>query len=236
MRFSYEPNEGTLSAYVKKSEFDLAVKDDEYRVFQRKFNPEKLKDFIQDYSGFMKRVFESLIPNEEMYDIVALSTYKKTYVWKSLLHLEYSVEHESFMENMLGYAMFMIEKEIKSLNQAKSLDTTICPEDAVRLSMILNLLDFKSLPEPFTKKKSGSKKRNEERQLKEINLKISKFEKKYGFSSEELIKFYSTDEFLEEPMKDWLELCRDRDYVLQSKSRQLLIEDFIKQWKSKIQM
>ena len=59
-------------------------------------------------------------------------------------------------------------------------------------------------------------------------------EKKYGFNSEELIKFYSNDEFLEDDMKNWLELCKERKHVLSSKDRELLINEFVQKWKEKM--
>jgi|GEM_PF-6628669 len=231
MRFSYEPNEGAISAYVSQSEFELAASGNEFRVFKRHFTPDSLKKFIQEYALFMKQVFEALIPDENMYDIVALSKYKKDYVWKSLLNLEYSKEHESFLENMLGYAIFEIDKEIKKKSTKDSLEVKISAEDATKLSIILNLLDLTSLPEPFNDtKKKVSKEKLDERKLKEINNKIAKFEKKYGFNTEEMLKYYSDDKFLDDNMQVWMKLNEDKVYLLKSKDRQLLIKDFVKKW------
>lgn len=230
MRFSYDPSEGAVSAYVTQDEFELAASEKEFRVFRRRFTPDSLKKFIQEYSFFMKNVFEALIPDEHMYDIVALSKYKKDYVWKSLINLEYSKEHESFLENMLGYAIFEMDKEIQN-KSTESLESKISSDDAAKLSIILNLLDLTSLPEPFNdNKRKISKEKSESRKLKDINTKIMKLEKKYGFNTEEMLKYYSNDKFPEVTMQLWMKLTEERAYILKYQDRQLLIKDFVKKW------
>lgn len=234
MRFSYNPIEGELSAYVGREEFEFAADGKDYRVFKRKFNGEKLKKFIQEYAVFMKQVFESLMPSENMYDILALSTYKKDYVWKSLLHLEYSKENDSFFENMIGYALFEINKEIEKQNSDTSIEKVISKEDIAKLSLILNLLDFKSLPEPHSKKKKLSKEKQTEKSIKDIEVKLKKFEKTYGFNTEQMLKYYQTDKFPEKKIAEWLKVHEEHNYMLSSKDRQKVLDDFVKKWSGMI--
>lgn len=231
MRFSYEPTTGELSAYVKQSEFDLAANGEEYRVFKRTFDIDNLEEFLKGYANFIKEIFHYLTPDEQMQDVVSISTYKQGYTWRSIANMEYNDESFSFLENLMTYGLSIIDKECRQRTGGKTIAEMISKRDSAKLSLIMSLLNMPSLPEPYKKrKKLKNVSKILQKRLDLINTKLKTFEEKYGFSSEDMWKYYKDDELPEDNMITWIDLYQEKQFALSIDKKQKLAEDLVDLW------
>jgi len=230
MRFSYKPETGEVSIYVKQSEFDLAAKGDEYRVFTRHFDSESLEKFIESYSNFMKDVCNSLMPNEQIKDIVTMSTYKSGYTWRSLLDLDYSDESNSFLENTLAYGLHIVDQEGRKKNPDKTIADIISKKDASKLSLIMTLLNLPSLPEPYRKRRRSKSPKVIQKRVDMLKTKLKKFEDKFGFDSETMEKYYHDDKMPSEEMGEWINIYSELKFINSIKERETLADELLEVW------
>lgn len=225
MRFAYNKDNAVLSAYVKKENFSLAAGQDEYRVYEKRITQESFQEFIKNYSNFIKNVFSSISPDEEVQDIVSISSFKEGFTWRSLIDLYYGGEKFCFLENIFSYALHVIKENSKKDN------ITLSEEDAARLQLIMGLIYMPSLSQPF---KKGKKYKGVEYLLKKkkqaIDKKIISFEKKYKFDSKTMYQYYKDDEIPEKYIKEWIELFEQQKEIENLLDKQKLINGFISEW------
>jgi hypothetical protein len=234
MRFSYDPANGKVSIYVKQSEFDLAANGDEYRVFTRNFNSDGLRQFIEGYTGFVKQVCNNLVPEEQIKDIVTMSTYKSSgYVWRSLLDLDYSDESTSFFENLITYGLSVIDQECQTKVPSKAISEFISRKDASRLSLIMTLLNLPSLPEPYKKRKRKSPKAAQ-KQIDNLKSKLKTFEDKYGFNSEAMIQYYANDKIMDNNIGEWINVYNEYKFLNSVRNRERVADELIEIWDKKV--
>jgi len=233
MRFSYEPTTGEVSIYVKKEEFDLAAKGDEYRVFTRSFDPENLEKFIESYTEFIKQICNHLMPQEKIQDVLTVSTLKSGYTWRSLLNLDYSDESNSFLENMVSYGLHIIDQEGRIKNPHKTIADYISKKDASKLSLIMTLMNLPSLPEPFKKRKRGKNTKALQKRIDNLNNQIKRFEESYGFSSETMYKYYQDDELPDDNMGSWINAYNELKFINSVKNRETIVEELLEVWDKK---
>jgi len=235
MRFSYQPQNGVVSIYVRREEFDLAARGDEYRVFSRSFNPNNLEQFIEGYTDFIKQVCNYLVPEEKIQDIVTMSTYKSGYTWRSLLNLDYSDESTSFLENMVAYGLHIIDQEGRSRNPAKTIADYISKKDASKLSLIMTLLNLPSLPEPFNKRKKLKSPKTLQKRIDMLNAKLKVFEERYKFDSNTMIKYYESDKMPTNDINEWISLFTEKKYHESIKNREIVANELLEEWEKKVQ-
>jgi len=232
MRFSYDPENNELSVYVKKNEFDLAANETEYKVFKRVFNRENLESFLKAYSNFIKDIFDYITPNEKIQDIVAISTYKQLYSWRSLsgTELTYGDESSSFLENMMIYGLSVMDRKCIQ-NGGKNIMEEITPRDKSKLSLIMTLIDTLNLPTPYVEgKKSKNTLKSLQKKLNTMDAKLKVYEEKYKFSSEDAWKYYNDDKLPDEKMLDWLEIYEEKQYILSIDKKRQLAEELASKW------
>ena len=235
MRFSYVPSTGTVTIYVKKEEFDLAVNETEFRVFSRVFTSDGLQQFIEGYTDFIKQICNFLVPDEKIQDIVTMSTYKSSsYVWRSLLNLNYSDESASFLENLLAYGLSTIDQEEQNRVPNKSITEFISRRDANKLSLIMTLLNqLPSLPQPYQKRRRKSPKTAQKR-IDFLTFKLKMFEEKYGFNSETMLQYYQNDKIMDENMGEWINTFNELKFINSVKNREMVAEEVMELWSKKV--
>jgi len=230
MRFSYEPTTGEVSIYVQHKEFDLAVNKEEFRVFTRTFTPESLQKFIEGYTNFIKEVCNCLIPEEQIQDIVTMSTYKSSgYVWRSLLSLDYSDESTSFLENLIAYGLSTIDQESQTKSN-KTIANYISKKDASKLSLIMTLLNLPSLPEPYKKRRKLKSPKTLQKRIDALTLKLKAFEAKYEFNSETMLKYYENDKIPSDEIKAWISTYQELKFINSEKNREMVADELVEIW------
>lgn len=241
MRFDYSPQIGQLSVYASQDEFQLAASQDSYRVIVKTLRnkngdiePELIAKFIEEYSEFVKKILQSIYPEEKIKDIVVMSTMPKFgFLWTSLLDIKKCGNSFNFFEMMMNYITNII-KDSGSKNRTKELEEILEQKDLSKLE-ILNILS-KSIDGPSiwkNRKKQDNNKLKNITDIKNINIKIQDLEKKYQFSSEEMYKFYQEykgDESLEPGMLEWIDLFEERRFLLSIKEKHRLLDELLDKW------
>jgi hypothetical protein len=200
MRFNYNPNTEELSAYVNKNDFDFAANKDseEYRIFSRDFKKTSLINFIQEFSKFVCHIFSCIYPEEKIKDIIVVSKFGKGFSWTSLLNLNFNDNTLGFFENLINYGMHALKEHNKDKNFMEKMPK----EEVAKLSLINHLVATLNCPEPWQRKR-----KTQENQInikiKDLKKSIKSYENKFGFSSEEMLKYYADDEMPEEEMIHW---------------------------------
>lgn len=245
MRFDYSPQTGQFSVYASQDEFQLAASQDSYRVIVKNLKnkngdiePELIAKFIAEYSEFVKKILQSIYPEEKIKDIVVMSTMPKFgFLWTSLLDIKKCGNSFNFFETIMNY-ITNVMKDSGSKNGIKDLEEIIEEKDLNKLE-ILNILS-KSIDGPSiwkNRKKQDNDKLKNITNIKNINIKIEELEKKYQFSSEEMYKFYQNykgDESLESGMLEWIDLFEERKFLLSVKEKHRLLDELVDKW-SKIE-
>ena len=228
MRFRYSPETGQLNIFVKKDEFDLAVSENEYRVFTRDFTKVNISVFVEEFSNFVKEIFQSLYAEEKLKDIVAVSTVNGAYTWISLLKLEDTGSANDFLENLLSYGLNVLDKE--SLKKKKDFLYEMTVEDRAKLSLILGLLHNLSYPAPWKKRTKDNKLQKNINRLKLLKRQLGALESKYGFSSEEMVKYYADDTIPDEDIVAWLILYNEYQELQHFSDKQDVLKQIIDIW------
>lgn len=192
MRFAYDPSTRELSLYVKKHEFDLAVNDEEYRVFRRDFSENKMATFIEEFSAFVRKILCTIYTEEKVQDILAISSSKKGYTWTSLMHLEYSENAVNFLENLMSYGLHIVQHQ--SEHGKDSFIQDLNSEDMTKLNLIVSLISTLNYPQPWQKRAAGKNQLKLKTRITRLAKQIKALEQKYGFSSDEMLKYYADDE------------------------------------------
>ena len=239
MRFHYSPQTGQLTVYATSDEFQLAAGEKEYRVVVKDL---KNKDgtidenlifhFIEEFSNFTKKIFQDIYPQEKIQDIVVMSTKPKFgFTWTSLLNYKKQGSSLNFISMIIDYLLNAIKDSSvkKSNKEAKELDEIFSKKDLNKLEILNIMINSMTCPSIW----KMSRKKEDATRLNQLNIKITKIEKKYGYSSEEMYKYYSeykSDESLETPMQEWLKLYEERRDLLILEEKNKLINDFLEKW------
>lgn len=225
MRFTYNQDNGYLSAYVKKKDFELILNNNEYQVYNKKIERENFNDFIKNYSNFIKEFFSSVSPDEQVQQIISISNFKQGFTWRSLLDLHYGGEKICFLENMFSYILYEIQNNIKQNTLILS------PEDAARLQLISALMYMPGLPQPFKKnQKYKGVKVLLQKKIEIFDKKLISYENKYKISSDIFFKKYKDIDNNEKYIKEWLKLYEQREDLKRTLSQQDLVNKFVKLW------
>jgi hypothetical protein len=200
MRFNYDPHLEELSAYVHKEDFEFAAnKDtDEYRIFSRNFKKSSIINFIQEFTKFICHIFECLYPEEKIKDIIVISKFNKGFSWTSLLNLNFNDNTLGFFQNLMNYGMHTL----KEFNKDKNFVEKLPKEEIAKLSLINHLVVTLNCQEPWQRKRKNQENQIEVK-IKNLKKSIKSYEVKFGFSSDEMLKYYADDEMPEEEMNNW---------------------------------
>jgi hypothetical protein len=198
MRFNYSPETGEFAIYADSDEFQLATRknendEHEFRVVLKDLkhkdgsnNDEAIYKFIDEYVNFINRILNDLHPNEKLKDIVIFSTMPKFgYTWSSLINHVFDDSYH-FFEMLLTYGIHMIRNE----SNGKELVEILSENDYAKLTLAKMLLCSVELPGIWkVKKKPEEPKTKIQAKLINLKSKLEKFEKKYKFSSEQMLKY-----------------------------------------------
>lgn len=252
MRFAYSPETGVFSVYATPEEFALAHSSDDenpekYRVIVKQMrnkdgsnNEVAIYDFIHEYVNFVKKIFGDLYPDEKIKDVVVLSTMPKLgYTWTSLLDLENFDSSQNFLELMTSYAFKTIADTgvNKKSGVGKELMEMLSETDFAKLTLAKMILCSIQHPTVWNKKQKSDKQKEQlEANLKTVETKIKKYEKKYGFDSAEMQKYYGDDKYPEKDMQDWLKLYTDASIIRLSLEKYELVENLVTQWRDSFEV
>jgi hypothetical protein len=235
MRFNYNPATGVLSLYVKKSEFEFAGSmdpkhQDEYRVFSRDFSKVAVQSFVEDFSNFTQEIFNSIYPEEKLRDIIALSTCSDGYTWTSLLKLEYQDEAQSFLNNLMSYALHVMQQQ--SRNKDGSFIDNLAKEEAAKLNLIIGLMNYLNYQQPWKRKKSKEPSFEAElkSKMKSLSKKIKALEAKYQFSTEEMLKYYKDDDLPDREISNWIKYNEELNSYERFQSKQKVLKTIVDMW------
>lgn len=239
MRFHYSPETGEFAIFANEDEFDIKsakLNDDkEYKVISRQL---KLKNgepdenaickFIKLYSKFINDILKDLNPEHEIKDILILSIMPKLgYSWRSLSNITQGKASTNFLDLILTYGLWkIIEADNKENSQfTKQLMEILSERDFAKLTLAKILLNTITHPNVWKHKQKPDKTLAfAETRIKSLKVKLAKFEKKYGFASEDMEKYYKDDKYPEKEMTNWLEIYKEYEIYKLTVEKYNLVE------------
>jgi len=250
MRFSYSPETGQLSVYATSDEFHLTADvfsndpktgDKEYRVIVKQLRNKDgsnsevaIYEFIKDYINFIKRIFGDLCPDEKIKDIVTFSTIPKLgYTFTSLLDLENFDSSQNFLEMILSYAFKVITDESfdKKQGTGKDLMSLLSERDFAKVALAKVILSSVNHPAIWGKIQKPDRQKDQlNKNLKTLDAKLAKFEKKYGFSTADMNIYYGDDKYPENDMEEWMKISKDASIIRLSLQNYDLVEELVTKW------
>lgn len=248
MRFAYTPETGQFAIYASPEEFQLASfhdgqgGDQEFRVVLKNLKERDgqtadegaIYHFINEYVAFVKKIFGDLYPNEKIKDIVVLSTMPKLgFTWTSLQDLDKFGSSNNFLEMVLSYALLTIQETDldKKTQTGRELVELLSERDFAKLTLAKVILASVSHPTVWkTKQKPDKQKDDFIKRMNSLKTKIARFERKYGFSSEDMQKYYGDDQYPEKDMEAWLKLYQEYKLMETSLDKFDLVEKIVDQW------
>jgi hypothetical protein len=219
--------------YVKKSEFEFAGSmdpkhQDEYRVFSRDFSKIAVQSFVEDFSNFTQEIFNSIYPEEKLRDIVALSTCNEGYTWTSLLKLEYQDEAQSFLNNLMSYALHVMQQQSKDKN---NFIKNLTKEEAAKLNLVIGLISHMNYQQPWKRKKNKIDTEIEVRnKMKSLSKKIKTLESKYQFTTEEMLKYYRDDVIPDKEISNWIKYNEELKGYQNFQNKQKILQQILEIW------
>jgi hypothetical protein len=247
MRYAYSPLTGEFAVYATAEEFQLASRpkvDDEpqeYRVILKNLkskdgnnDPEEITTFIDEFVDFIKTIFGELHPDEKIKDVIVMSTMARVgFMWTSLLGDNTYESSYNFFDMLLSYGLNVMMEAGQSKNSEKSKDITemMSERDFSKLTLAKILLSTLELPQIWKVKKKPDKYKEKMAALADkLKVKITKFEAKYKFSSEDMLKYYGDDTYPEKDMQTWLDATKEVKLIESSLQKYDLVEELVDSW------
>jgi hypothetical protein len=247
MRFAYCPETGQLTIYATTEEFQLASFHDgkggeqEFRVVLKELknrdgsvDPSAIYKFLNQYVKFVKDIFGDLYPDEKIKDILVLSTMPKLgFTWTSLLDIDKFGSSLNFMDMITSYAFSAIEDTNldKKTQTGKSLIELLSERDFAKLTLAKVLLSSINHPTVWKQKQRPDKQKEDFlKRMDSLKNKLSRFERKYGFESKEMHKYYKDDQFPESDMEEWLKVYTEYQMMQLSIEKFSLVENITDNW------
>ena len=233
LRFNYDPEACVLSVYIKKNDFSLAVNNedykDEYRVYYKDFQKHGLQTFVQDFSNFTKNIFNKIYPDDDLRDLIGISAKKDGtgYIWSSLLHLEHRETTQSFLNTLLNYAFHIFQKESKSKNKLNFFDL-LTDQDRSKISLIVTLINSMEHAQPWKRKKKNKSSTTD--RIKLLSKRINALEKQFGFTSEQMVKYYMDDAIKVEDIANWFQYIDELNALQNIETQKNTIGEILALW------
>jgi hypothetical protein len=123
----------------------------------------------------------------------------------------------------------MLQKQSKN---AKSFMNDLSPEDKAKLQLVIALLNYMNYDEPWKRKTKKKESRDGAilKKLKTVGRKISTFEKKYGFDTEQMLKYYRDDSLPDVDFAKWISLHDERKMLNGILSKKQVLSQILELW------
>lgn len=248
MRFSYSPETGQFAIYATPEEFQLASFHDgqgggqEFRVVLKDLKerdsqtPDEgaIYHFINEYVAFVKNILGDLYPTERIKDILVLSTMPKLgFTWTSLLDLDKFGSSSNFMEMLLTYALTTIQETDldKKTQTGRDLVDLLSERDFAKMTLAKLILTSVNHPTVWKQKQKADKQKEDFiKRMNALKVKIARFERKFGFSSNDMKKYYGDDQYPEKDMEAWLNLYNEYKLMEMSLDKFDVVEKIVDEW------